>query len=524
MEYIVNFSGGKDSTAMLLMLLEKGMQVDEIIFVDTGKEFRAMHEHIKKVEQYIGREITILKPEKTFDYLMFDHIRQSGEFKGEKGLGWATMTNRWCTGMKVRTMEQYLKGRKVTHYIGIAADEPERHENKPKNVLHPLFDWGVTEEDALQYCYSKGFDWGGLYEDFDRVSCWCCPLQSMKNLKTLHNKHHVLWQELKAMDRRARNKFKKNYTVEDLEEKFNKEDEEKKLGLTHMLGIEEKYLVQKVKSYQEDKIKFPCIVQQKYDGVYCIAFFDNQGIVGIFSATGKEYLSLEHLKPQLELCRDMSGDDISFIIFEAYSSVTAQPIVSGWCRDEQNQHPEIFAYIHDILTMGEYMGIDKTPYSERIARLIKSNIETHCKSLFLPLTIIANEQSAILDMAETIWFHGGEGVIIKNPNAPYSRGKRNWDLIKLKQNVSYDLKVIGIEEGQGRCKDAIGRLVLQWKDGKTITVGTGLTALERKRWWDNKGMIVGKIVQIDAMKESTGGILREPVFKGIRHDKSEPDF
>ena len=296
------------------------------------------------------------------------------------------------------------------------------------------------------------------------------------------------------------------------------------MNLYDILIIDENKLVQKVKPFQENKIKFPCIVQQKYDGVYCIAFFDNQGIVGIYSATGKEYLSLEHLKPQLELCRDIAGDNISFIIFEAYSSVTSQPIISGWCRDESGQHPEIMAYIHDALTMNEYIGRDKTPYSERIARLIKGNIETHCKSLFLPLTIIANEQSAIIDMAETIWFHGGEGVVIKNPDAPYSRGKRNWDLMKLKQNVSYDLKVIGIEEGQGRCKDAIGRLVLQWKDGKTITVGTGLTALERKRWWDNKGMIVGKIVQIDAMKESTGGILREPVFKGIRHDKSEPDF
>ena len=39
MKHIVSFSGGKDSTAMLLMMLEKGMKVDYIVFVDTGKEF-----------------------------------------------------------------------------------------------------------------------------------------------------------------------------------------------------------------------------------------------------------------------------------------------------------------------------------------------------------------------------------------------------------------------------------------------------------------------------------------------------
>lgn len=68
MKHIVQFSGGKDSTAMLLMMLEKGMQVDEIIFCDTGKEFPGMYVHIGKVEQYIGRKITTLKAEKSFDY------------------------------------------------------------------------------------------------------------------------------------------------------------------------------------------------------------------------------------------------------------------------------------------------------------------------------------------------------------------------------------------------------------------------------------------------------------------------
>ena len=33
---MVSFSGGKDSTAMLLRMLEEGMQVDIILFCDTG--------------------------------------------------------------------------------------------------------------------------------------------------------------------------------------------------------------------------------------------------------------------------------------------------------------------------------------------------------------------------------------------------------------------------------------------------------------------------------------------------------
>ena len=68
MKHIVSFSGGKDSTAMLLKMLENNMQIDDIIFCDTGKEFPQMYEHIRKVKDYIKRPITILKSEKSFDY------------------------------------------------------------------------------------------------------------------------------------------------------------------------------------------------------------------------------------------------------------------------------------------------------------------------------------------------------------------------------------------------------------------------------------------------------------------------
>lgn len=84
MKYIVSFSGGKDSTAMLLIMLEEGCRIDEIIYCDTGKEFPEMYEHIDKVEKYIGRKITRLKAEKSFDYYMFEHEKTRGKNRGKK--------------------------------------------------------------------------------------------------------------------------------------------------------------------------------------------------------------------------------------------------------------------------------------------------------------------------------------------------------------------------------------------------------------------------------------------------------
>lgn len=43
---IVSLSGGKDSTAMLLMMLERGEDIHSVVFFDTGWEFPEMHEHI----------------------------------------------------------------------------------------------------------------------------------------------------------------------------------------------------------------------------------------------------------------------------------------------------------------------------------------------------------------------------------------------------------------------------------------------------------------------------------------------
>lgn len=67
--HVVSFSGGKDSTAMLLRMLEEGMPVDIILFCDTGLEFPALYEHIDKVERNTERKITRIHADESFEYL-----------------------------------------------------------------------------------------------------------------------------------------------------------------------------------------------------------------------------------------------------------------------------------------------------------------------------------------------------------------------------------------------------------------------------------------------------------------------
>jgi len=220
MKHIVSFSGGKDSTAMLLMMLEKNMRIDDIVFCDTGMEFPSMYKHIKQVKKYIKKPITILKAKYSFEYYLGHHVKKNGNI----GYGFPDFKNRWCTTLlKQNLMRPYCKGN--TEYHGIAYDEKNRaNKNKTNRILkYPLVDWHVTEKQALEYCYKKGFDWNGLYKKFQRVSCWCCPLSRIGELRILYNEYPKLWKKLKELDELSYRKFRSDYSINELERKFKNE-------------------------------------------------------------------------------------------------------------------------------------------------------------------------------------------------------------------------------------------------------------------------------------------------------------
>ena len=204
------------------------MPIDEIIFCDTGKEFPAMYQHIAKFEQCIGMPITVLKPEKSFDYWMFEHIKTKGGTLNKIGYGWPLLRHvRWCTDhMKQAPIKKYLKkyGNDYIEYVGYSFDEPKRVlKDMGKNMVFPLFDWKVTEAMALKYCYDRGFDWGGLYTHFNRVSCWCCPFTPIAELRKLYYFYPEIWEELREMDARSFNSFSNRYTLDELELRFKNE-------------------------------------------------------------------------------------------------------------------------------------------------------------------------------------------------------------------------------------------------------------------------------------------------------------
>lgn len=226
MNNVVSLSGGKDSTAMLHMMLERGESIHSVVFFDTGWEFPEMHDHIDLVEQKTGVEVVRLSPEKPFNHWMYERVKTKGRI-GEVGYCWPNTFDRWCTELKTRQIDKFTrKTRDIQQCVGFAADELHRVK-KNTNKRYPLIEYGITEADAIKYCRKLGYTWGGLYDIFNRVSCWCCPLQSIKDLRKLRKYRPELWAKLLDMDARQPKHsqgFKDYWRVADFERRFILED------------------------------------------------------------------------------------------------------------------------------------------------------------------------------------------------------------------------------------------------------------------------------------------------------------
>lgn len=234
MNNIISLSGGKDSTAMLLMMLERNEPIHSVVFFDTGWEFPEMLEHIYKLEKHTGLDFVRLKPKLPFDYELNEtpvKHKKTG-IPHRKGNGWPSPLRRWCTKRKLNAIKTYYKKQSgFVSCVGFAADEAKRVPiaNKKKwPERYPLIEYDISEKEALQYCYDHGFDWGGLYELFGRVSCFCCPLQRLQELRNLRKHRPELWARMIVMDSGPRG-FRGMKSVHDLERRFAEEDRQGRL-------------------------------------------------------------------------------------------------------------------------------------------------------------------------------------------------------------------------------------------------------------------------------------------------------
>lgn len=146
MNHIVALSGGKDSTAMALRLMEVEPRDYQFCITPTGRELPAMEDHWKRLECLLGKPI-IRIPGPKLDELIIKQL---------------TVPNhrmRFCTRMvKIEPFQRYAASvAPATCYVGIRADESEARAGTNhtgiKGVVQdcPLDRWGWEYSDVQDY-------------------------------------------------------------------------------------------------------------------------------------------------------------------------------------------------------------------------------------------------------------------------------------------------------------------------------------------------------------------------------------
>jgi ATP-dependent DNA ligase len=254
-------------------------------------------------------------------------------------------------------------------------------------------------------------------------------------------------------------------------------------------------------------------VQPKYDGCYGMAVFAGGSAQMLSRGAQDCSVSCAHILRELV---DVVPQDC-VILGEVWHPDRAQPRISGSFMAQRAS--DLQFRVHDILPPG--LATD-TPYRERfhalgevLPEIIDGGFHVH-RVLCYPELFC---QVDVLTYAQQLVARGGfDGAILRDPNAGYTIGNvKQGEIVKVKPTMSLDLLVAG---GTNEAGEKTGRNVI------TLCVD-----YRGQRSWVGSGVphdghaedYFGKIIEVECMGFTEDGKLREPRFKGIRHDKEEPD-
>lgn len=214
MKYTASWSGGKDSTASIILAHEHKEPLDLIIFSEVmfdeniSGELPEHMEFIKNkaipVFERWGYKTKILHSDRTYLDCFFRETSKGKFFGTGKRVGFPMagkcVINRDC---KIRQIRKYWKemGDEFVQYIGIAIDEPVRMDRivNAGNKVSLLKKYGYTEQMALDLC--RKYDLlSPIYEFTPRGGCWFCPNAGHAELENLRTHHRDLWDRLLELE------------------------------------------------------------------------------------------------------------------------------------------------------------------------------------------------------------------------------------------------------------------------------------------------------------------------------------
>ena len=187
MNHIISFSGGKDSTALILWAKEH-LEEFEVVFCDTGWEHDITYKYIDYINDVLcDGKLVIIKSKK---YEGFEDM----SIKRKRV---PSVRARFCTQeLKLFPMYDYIHDnhKEVELYVGIRADESHsRSKMKERNfdldyygcwINRPLIKW--TAQDVFDIHKKHNIEPNPLYKmGFKRVGCFPCIMANQREVKLI---------------------------------------------------------------------------------------------------------------------------------------------------------------------------------------------------------------------------------------------------------------------------------------------------------------------------------------------------
>lgn len=190
MGWIVPWSGGKDSTATIITMLEQGLEIEKIVHVRmmATETLPATHKVMTDFVddciarfQQLGLNIE-LKKSTPFEILA-NKITKRSKYSERIGKpkGFTECARGMCSFQKEKV--KMCESKIENTMLGICYDEPERMHEGRHSIL---FENKITQRMAYDICKSNGM-LSPLYElGVRRDGCFFCPNASRKEIRLLN--------------------------------------------------------------------------------------------------------------------------------------------------------------------------------------------------------------------------------------------------------------------------------------------------------------------------------------------------
>lgn len=275
-----------------------------------------------------------------------------------------------------------------------------------------------------------------------------------------------------------------------------------------------------------DKLRFPLYASPKLDGVRAVV---RDGVV--YSRSNKPIPNAFVQK----LFGRLDALDGELIVGDPCSKTVYRDTVSGVMSQEGEPNVMFYAFdcVRDI--RAEY-----TCRQRWLSEVLDKHHSSHIRVNILE-QVLMKSLDELLVYEEECLTDGYEGLILRDPNAPYKMGRstvKEGYLLKLKRFMDAEAVVIGFEERMENLNEArtnelgrtsrsshkenkrgrgdLGALLLRTPEGVEFACGTGFVDAERAEIWANRDRILGSVAKYKFFPVGVKEAPRHPVFLGWR--------